>query len=44
MVPLGVEARTTFRVINDGYENINLECYIPQDLGHIPLKIHYPDG
>ena len=28
IVPLGIEARASFRVINDGYENLNLETHI----------------
>ena len=44
IVPLGVESRTTFKVINDGYENLNLEWYIPQDLGHIPVTLNFPEG
>jgi len=29
IVPLGFEARATFKIINDGYENLNLEVNIP---------------
>jgi hypothetical protein len=28
VVPLDVEARCTFRIINDGYENLNLKYKI----------------
>ena len=28
VVPLNVEAKCIFRIINDGYENLNLKCKI----------------
>jgi len=39
-----MEARATFKIINDGYENLNLEVNIPQELGHVPLTLDFPEG
>ena len=32
-----------FRIINDGYENLNLNC-VSQDIQGSKLEITYPDG
>ncbi len=32
VVPLHVEAKCTFRILNDGYENLNLKYKIIQDI------------
>jgi len=44
IVPLGVESKCIFRVINDGYQSINLNANITDDFGTIPLQLHFPDG
>jgi len=44
IVPLGVESKCVFRVINDGYQSINLTANITDDFGSIPLQLHFPDG
>lgn len=38
IVPLGVESRCSFRIINDGYQSLNLKYSIPQNLGNIPIQ------
>ena len=43
IVPLGYTAETTFRLISDGYESINIQEEIPQDLGIINLRLVFPD-
>lgn len=44
VVPLGVESRCTFRIINDGYENLNLKYRVIQDISQINVKLSWPDG
>jgi hypothetical protein len=44
IVPLGFESKCVFRVINDGYQSINLTATVSDDFGSIPLNIHFPDG
>lgn len=42
-VPCNVYTKCMFRIINDGYENLNLNC-ISQDIQGNKLEISYPDG
>lgn len=42
VVPLDVETTSSFRVINDGYENCNLKCQFLDDVANIGVKLHYP--
>jgi len=42
-VPLKVESRCTFRIINDGYENLNLNYKI-QDIYNLNIKINWIEG
>jgi hypothetical protein len=44
VVPLDVETTSSFRVINDGYENCNLKCQFLDDVANIGVKLHYPEG
>lgn len=44
VVPLEVESKCIFRVINDGYENLNLKHKILQDISKIDVDINFPDG
>jgi hypothetical protein len=44
IVPLGNLATTTFRVINDGYDNLVLEDKIEQNLDGLTPKLDYIDG
>ena len=43
-VPLKVQSKCQFKIINDGYENLNLKYNIPQDLGPINIELNFPDG
>lgn len=43
IVPLGFKAETVFRIISDGYDNVNIEAEIPQDLGKVALTLDFPD-
>lgn len=42
-MPLGFKAETVFRIISDGYDNVNIEAEIPQDLGKVALTLDFPD-
>ena len=44
VVPLGVESRCVFRILNDGYENINLKYKIIQDVANINVQLNWLDG
>lgn len=44
IVPLGVESRCTFKIENEGYQNLILKHYLAQDIGTIKLKVDFPDG
>ncbi|EWS70940.1 flagellar associated protein, putative (macronuclear) [Tetrahymena thermophila SB210] len=44
VVPLGIQSRCTFRIINDGYENLNLKYKIIQDISNINVTLNWPDG
>jgi len=47
MVPLDVESRCTFKIINDGYENLTLKYEVANDVGNIGkdfLKLEFPEG
>ena len=47
IVPLGVESKCVFRVINDGYQSQNLKATVTQDTAvplPIPIQINYPEG
>ena len=47
IVPLGIESRCTFRIINDGYENLTLKDEIANDIGNLGkgiLKIEFNEG
>lgn len=43
--PLDVMAKSTFRIINDGYENLTIaKPKVSADLGSIELDFRFPDG
>lgn len=42
VVPLNVEAKCTFRIINDGYENLNLRYKVFGEEGNINVKLRFP--
>ena len=44
IVPLGIESKCTFRLINDGYQSANLSSTIVDSHDSIPLTLTYPDG
>ncbi len=44
IVPLGFTAETTFKIISDGYDNVNITEEIPQDRGYVNLKLEFEDG
>ncbi len=43
-VPLNIESKLQFRIINDGYENLNIEERVLDELGNINIRIHFPEG
>ena len=44
VVPLGIPSRATFRINNEGYQNVELKPRLPKDIGKIPLSLSFPDG
>jgi hypothetical protein len=42
VVPLGIETHSSFRIINDGYENCNLKYQFVDDVAGINVKLHFP--
>jgi hypothetical protein len=43
-VPLGVYSSRTFRVVNDGYDNLDIQFRLPADTENIPLELKFPEG
>ncbi|KAM3143753.1 Encoded by [Paramecium bursaria] len=43
-VPLNVEASCTFRILNDGYENLNLRHKVYGEEGNINIHLRFPEG
>jgi len=43
-VPLGFQAKTTFMVCHNGYENLELRPKIATEVGKLPILLEYPDG
>lgn len=37
IVPLNIQAKTTFKIINEGYENIELKYKLPHDVANLPI-------
>lgn len=44
VTPLGLEARCQFRIINDGYENLNLQYRVMEELGNLNIHCTFPEG
>jgi len=44
VVPLGIESKCTFKIENEGYQNLMLKYQLAQDIGAINLKVDMPDG
>lgn len=43
-VPLGVTSRAEFRIINDGYDNVDLRHRLPADAEALPMALEWPEG
>ncbi|EAR97253.2 flagellar associated protein (macronuclear) [Tetrahymena thermophila SB210] len=44
VVPLNVESRCIFYIINDGYDNLKIKHKILEELGQIDIKCNFPNG
>lgn len=44
VVPLGVETGTFFRILNDGYDNLNLAWEFEDDVMGLDVKVAFPEG
>jgi hypothetical protein len=44
VVPLNVQSRCSFRIINNGYENLTLNYSIIQEFGNVGLELDFPEG
>eukprot|EP01049_Picozoa_sp_SAG25_P000345 SAG25_NODE_11_length_28117_cov_24.264901_6_plen_2767_part_00 len=42
-VPVGVRSSTSFYVINEGYDNLELRYKLPADKGRVPLELEFPE-
>ena len=42
--PLEVQSKATFMVCHNGYENLGLRFKIANEVGKLPIEIHFPDG
>lgn len=43
-VPLGFQAKSTFMVCHNGYENLELRPKIATEVGKLPISLNFPDG
>ena len=43
-VPLGVTSVTSFWLLNQGYDNLDLQYKLPADSSNIPLELAFPEG
>jgi hypothetical protein len=37
IVPLNIQAKTQFQIINEGYENIEIKYKLPHDVASLPI-------
>jgi len=46
VVPLNIKSRAIFKVINDGYENLNLDkkIRVMEELGNVKMDVKFLDG
>lgn len=44
MAPLNVEVSCSFRILNDGYENLALRHKVFGEEGNINVKLRFPEG
>jgi hypothetical protein len=42
-VPLGITSSSTFHIVNNGYDNLELRYRLPADESHLPLKLSFPE-
>ena len=43
-VPLGVTSCASFYLLNQGYDNLDLQYKLPADSANIPLELSFPEG
>ncbi|CAD8092149.1 unnamed protein product [Paramecium primaurelia] len=43
-VPLNIESKCSFKILNDGYENLNLRHKVFGEEGNINVKLRFPEG
>ena len=43
-VPLDTETKSSFYVLHNGYENLTLKSKLANEVGQLPIKIHFPEG
>lgn len=43
-VPLGMHTQATFHIINNGYDNLELQYKLPADDSHVPMEVSFPEG
>ncbi|CAD8106047.1 unnamed protein product [Paramecium primaurelia] len=44
VVPLNIQSRCQFRIINDGYENLNIKYNWAQEISNYNLELKFPEG
>lgn len=44
VVPLDIETSSSFKILNDGYENCNLKCQFIDDVADLGVKIILSEG
>lgn len=44
VVPLNIESKCSFMIINEGYDNLILNYKIHEDLGQLNITFNFPDG
>lgn len=44
VVPLGVESKAVFVIVNQGYDNLELRHRLPADVSKVPLRLEFPEG
>lgn len=44
VTPLGIESKCTFKIYNEGYENMSLNSRIVDELDKLNLKLNFPEG
>ena len=44
IVPLSIKSVTTFRIINTGYDNLEIQYRLPVDTTKVPISLTFPEG